>query len=361
MNYIGSKLSLLPFLEESIISVIGTSDLRGMTFCDLFAGTGVVGRHFKQLGCKVLSNDIQYYSYALNQHYIGNHQWMPFNGLLETIPGLDQLPLDRSRQEAVCRYLEGLEGTKGFIYHNYSQGEAPPEEMSRLYFSLSNAMRCDAIREQIEDWYTHEDIDQEEYFFLLTSLLEAIDKVANTASVYGAFLKKLKSSALKPLELEPAHTIINEQSHLVYNMDANMLVKEIAPEILYLDPPYNQRQYATNYHLLETIARYDSPTIYGKTGIRDYSAQKSRYCSKKEVAKAFEELVSNARSKYIFLSYNDEGILSMDQIREIMGSRGKYGHFSKKYSRFKADKASQNRQIKRDNTVEYIHYVVVTS
>ena len=108
--------------------------------------------------------------------------------------------------------------------------------------------------------------------------LEAIDKHANTASVYGAFLKKLKNTAQKIFELRPLNIIINEEEHEIYNDDINNLIKNIKGDILYLDPPYNHRQYATNYHLLETIAQYDEPEIYGKTGLREYQTQKSFYC-----------------------------------------------------------------------------------
>jgi adenine-specific DNA-methyltransferase len=126
---------------------------------------------------------------------------------------------------------------------------------------------------------------------------------------------------------------------------------------LYLDPPYNQRQYATNYHLLETIAKYDNPKIHGKTGLREYGDQKSSYCSRNQVKKAFAELISNAKQKYIFLSYNNEGLMTLDDIKEIMSSRGKYGYFTQEYNRFKADK-DENRDFSSNKTLEYLHYVV---
>lgn len=163
---------------------------------------------------------------------------------------------------------------------------------------------------------------------MIASLLEVVDKHANTASVYGAFLKKLKSSAQKTFDFTPAKLLINDQDHIVYNMDANKLIKQITSDILYLDPPYNERQYASNYHLLETIAKYDNPVIKGKTGLRDYKEQKSEYCSKSSVKKAFADLIQNAKCKYIFLSYNNEGLLSLEDIKEIMSKKGKYGFFT---------------------------------
>jgi adenine-specific DNA-methyltransferase len=188
---------------------------------------------------------------------------------------------------------------------------------------------------------------------LLGSLLESADKVANTASVYGAYLKKLKPSAQKDIEFKN-YQQINKYCHsaIVTNQDANKLIKVIQGDILYLDPPYNQRQYGANYHLLNTIAKYDEFIPKGKTGLREY--EKSKYCNKKSVALEFEELIKNAKFKYIFLSYNNEGLMSMEQVRDIMSKYGKYDLVSKEYHRFKADK-TEKRTHKVDSTIESIH------
>ena len=110
----------------------------------------------------------------------------------------------------------------------------------------------------------------------------------------------------------------------VYNEDINELINKIHGDVLYLDPPYNARQYCTNYHILETIARYDNPEIKGKTGLRNYDTQKSKYCSKRTVKSEFEDLIKKANFKYIFLSYNNEGLMSVDVIKDIMSKYGTY-------------------------------------
>lgn len=353
MNYIGSKLSLLEFLEDSINKVI---DKNCNTFCDLFAGTGIVGAHFKKKGYKVISNDIQYYSYVLNRHYIGNHKELNFAKLVKEIPNLNNIEIE-NRKDFVCDYLSNLKGIKGFIYKNYCLGGTKDKEEPRQYFSDENGMRCDAIRQKIENWKEQDLISDDEYYFLITSLIESIDKYANTASVYGAFLKKLKKQAQYKLIVKPAELIINDQNHKVFNADINEIVEKINGDILYLDPPYNHRQYATNYHLLETIAKYDSPNIYGKTGLRDYNDKKSLYCSNTQVKNTFKDLIIKAKVKYIFLSYNNEGLMTLSDIKEIMSLRGKYGYFTKKYNRFKADK-TENRNYKTNKTTEYLHYVI---
>lgn len=353
MNYIGSKLSLLRFLEESINKVVGENC---KTFCDLFAGTGVVGSHFKKRGYKIIANDIQYYSYVLNRHYIGNHKELNFVKLTKETPNLKNIEI-KNRKSFICSYLSNLDGIKGFIYKNYCLGGTKKRKESRQYFSDENGMRCDAIRQKIENWKKRKLISDDEYFFLITSLVESIDKYANTASVYGSFLKKLKKTAQNSLTIKPAELIINDQNHQVFNEDINKVIEKISGDILYLDPPYNHRQYATNYHLLETVAKYDNPRIYGKTGLREYQNQKSLYCSRTQVRKAFRDLILKAKAKYIFLSYNNEGLMTLNDIKDVMTLRGKYGYFAKEYNRFKADK-TENRIYKANKTIEYLHYVV---
>lgn len=327
MNYIGSKYKLSDFISSSVKSIVG-DDLSDKIFCDLFAGTGVVGRNFKKEVKKVISNDMEFYSYVLNKNYIENHEFLD--------------------NEIYIKELNETNGEEGFIFNEYSEnGKA-----NRLYFSEHNGKKIDAIRTKIEFWKTEKKISSALYYFLLASLLESADKVANTASVYGAFLKKIKKTAQKELILEPAIFEINSHSHEVYNEDSNLLIKKIEGDILYLDPPYNAREYGANYHLLNTIAKYDNFTPKGKTGLRDYS--KSAFCKKKEVEKSFDDLIKNANFKYIFLSYNNEGIMSSETIKKILSNYGKYDLLTTEYQRFRADK-KENRNHKATSTTEYLH------
>lgn len=303
-------------------------DLSGLIFCDLFAGTGVVGRNFKPLVKQVVANDVEYYSYILIRNYIGNYKVLNSKKQLEI--------------------LNNLKGVEGFIFQNYCENG----EEGRLYFSSENGKKIDAIRQQIETWNRKGEITKDAYYFLIASLLESADKVANTASVYGAYLKKLKKTAQKSLVLKPAEFTPTKKSHHVYNEDSNVLIKKIKGDILYLDPPYNARQYGSNYHLLNTIAKYDTFLPKGKTGLRDY--YKSSYCKKNEVKKSFEELIKKANFKHIFMSYNNEGLMSENEVRTIMSTYGKYSLKTTNYQRFKADK-TENRKHKATSTVEYLH------
>jgi len=353
MNYIGSKYSLLKFLETSIDKVAGNDS---KTFLDLFAGTGAVGAHFKKKGFQVIANDFQYYSYVLNRHYIGTRKPLKFKKLGAEIPALKTMKPEH-RADFVCQYLSVLKGRKGFIYKNYCLGGTKGKAYERQYYSDENGMRTDAVRMEIEKWKTRKLVTDDEYFFLLTSLIESIDRYANTASVYGAFLKHLKASAARSMVIKPAEIILSRKRQKVYMQDINQLARKVKGDILYLDPPYNHRQYATNYHLLETIALYDNPKIHGKTGLREYAHQKSLYASRGQVKEAFAELVMSARVKYIFLSYNNEGLMTPQDVKQIMSQRGKYGVFKKEHGRFRADKL-ENRNHKASSTTEYLHYVI---
>ncbi len=344
MNYIGSKFKLLDFLEESIKSVVGCEP---MSFCDAFAGTGTVGVHFKKKGYTVISNDLQYYSYIMIRHFIQNNNDLLFLGLANEF----------QTKEDIFNYLNNLQLNRGFIFNNYSSGGTQTQEFQRTYFSDENAKICDTIRQKIENWKENNKINQDEYVYLLACLIEATDKKANTASVYGAFLKHIKKTANEKIILKPLEIIKSDLPNRAYNQDVNELLQNIYSDIVYLDPPYNTRVYGDNYHILETIAKYDNPEIKGKTGNRTKKV-KSKYSSKIQVKDAFLELIQNINAKYIFLSYNNEGLLSLDEIKEIMSTRGEYGVFEKEYQRFKADK-TENRNHKAKKTIEYLHYVKV--
>jgi adenine-specific DNA-methyltransferase len=328
MNYIGSKNKLSKFIKAEIKKIVG--ETKDKVFCDLFAGTGAIGRTFKLDTKKIIANDVEYYSFVLNRNYIGNHHKIDWHEYLDE--------------------LNHLEGINGFIFKHYCAGSG----CERQYFSDNNGRKIDAVRQKIESWKSTEYITDDIYYFLLASLLEHADAVANTASVYGAFLKTIKKSAQKELWIKPALFETNHAEHEIYNKDANELIKEVEGDILYLDPPYNARQYGSNYHLLNTIALYDNFQPAGKTGLREY--KRSLWCQKGNVQQTFNELIKNAKFKYIFLSYNNEGLMPPETIKTIMSEYGRYDVIETTYQRFKAD-TNENRNHKASETVEYLHFL----
>ena len=190
MNYIGSKHRLSKFIKTTIKDTVG--NLEKMTLCDLFAGTGIIGRAFKNDVAQVMANDIEPYSYILNKNYIGNNENLDYKELIDD--------------------LNNVKPKSGLIYKHYCLGSGS----QRNYFSDENGQKIDAIRKKINLWQQKKIINKNQYYFLLASLLESADKVANTASVYAAFLKNLKKTASKELIIAPAHFECSKNINKVY-------------------------------------------------------------------------------------------------------------------------------------------------
>lgn len=309
MNYIGSKKHLLDFIESTILNEVGS--FNDKVFCDLFAGTGLVGEHFKNKVKKVIANDIEPYAYVLI-----------YNSLLNTT----QFDFKKVNYRA----------KKGFIYEEYAK--------ERSYFSEENAQIIDGIRH----WIEKSSLSKNEYNFYLASLIYSADRVANTTGTYGSYLKNMKFMAKTKLKYLPHKFVVNHKDHEVYNEDANILIKKIEGDILYLDPPYNHRQYGLNYHILNTIVQNKIFKPRGKSGFDDYI--RSDYCKKTEVKNAFEDIIKNAKFKYVFLSYSDDGILDKNIIELIMCKYGNYKKVKCLHSRLRVNQKSKKGQV-----TEYIH------
>ena len=353
MRYIGRKNNLLSHIEAVVLS---NCDQKGV-FCDLFAGTHVVAAHFKKLGFQIISNDLLYVAYVFGRALIQNNDKPTFSQLAN-LPETYSSNLfnEIGNYPKTLNYLNQLDGiSDGFIFNNYCPGG--DNEYKRQYLSDRNGKKIDAIRQQIETWMRDKLISDPEYYILLLSLLEAVSKVTNISGTYAAYLKDWDSRTYKRLKLKPFFPISSDKEHIVYQEDANSLIEQIECDILYLDPPYNTRQYITNYHLLETIARYDNPFVYGKTGLRRYSdSEKSAYCSKSECLKAFASLISKAKAKHIIVSYSSEGIMSEAEIHYILAQKGEKPELIPiDYRRFKSNSSGKlkNKKIVQ----EYLFYV----
>ena len=333
MRYYGCKTKLLDFLSECVAK---TGINHGSIFCDLFSGTTAVARHFKQKGYTVYANDFLEFSYSLARTYIKNNNYPLFEGLHGIVTGVNG---SIGNINKVIEYLNNLKPLKGFIYKNYCPGGTKNLDSPRMYFTDENGIKIDAIRTKIQEWKDKKLISNDEFYMLLTSLIEAIPYVANISGNYAAYLKHWDPRALKSIKLQVPDIPKSKRNNKAFKEDANELIKKIHSDILYLDPPYNTRQYAPNYFLLELIAEgwfNEKPIIYGKTGMRAYEDQKSVYCQKNTVLTAFEDLIQNAKTRFILLSYNDEGIMSEEEIVDILSSRGRVQIFKKLHRRYRS-------------------------
>jgi adenine-specific DNA-methyltransferase len=202
----------------------------------------------------------------------------------------------------------------------------------------------DAIRTKIQEWGKNKLINKNEFYFLLCALIEAVPFVANISGTYAAFLKEWDNRAFKKLTLEVPEIIKSNEKHKVFNIDGlDVLDKVKGIDILYLDPPYNERQYAPNYHILETIAKWDEPSIKGVTGMRPYQEQKSDFCNPLTGVEALGTIIKKGNYKHLLLSYNDEGIIPEDKIINLFDSAGKIEIAEQGYQRYKSHSRGNNK------------------
>lgn len=307
MRYIGSKRYLLneiaEIIEKKTSSKEGESD-NDLVFLDLFAGTNVVAQSLKSK-YKVMTNDKMYFSYVLSRGEVA----------INNIP--DFRKLEQKLGEDVLAYLNKLGDVDhaGFIANNYSPLN---EDCDRMYFTEKNAIKIDHIRSTIEGW-RDQYLDDDAYYYLLACLIQAVPFVSNTSGIYGAYLKQWDNRAHLDLTLKHPAIYDNGYSNSAHNKDANDLVKDVVVNVCYIDPPYNGRQYTSNYHILDTIAYGDTPEITGVTGMRAYTKEeKSLYCSKVNVLAQFDQLIKDVQSEHLIISYSSDGIMSEDDMIDVL-------------------------------------------
>ena len=272
---------------------------------DIFSGSGIVSSKFKEAGYSVIGNDFLYFAYVIGRG----------STALNKVPTFKKLGVDNPINHLNLLKIEDTDISLKdcFIYQNYS----PHDDVERMYFQENNAIKIDIIRITIEKWRKQSLIDDDEYFYLLASLVSAVPYVSNIAGVYGAYLKHWDARTYNEIYLKPPDVITNNANAKFYNENCDTLLPKISADLLYADPPYNSRQYLPNYHILETVARYDYPKIRGVTGMRDYKEQHSDFCVSKNVETAFRSMIEKANVKYIIISYNNEGLLSTETLSSI--------------------------------------------
>lgn len=335
MRFIGCKTLLLDNIKE----VIDEKAKDAKVFCDIFSGTATVARFFKQW-YEVISNDVLYFSYVLQKGTIENDGVPSFIGLKEKYDIED--PVDYFNNLSMEK-MEELPREKRFFQNTY----APTG--GRMYLNDENALRIDYARITVEEWYKDNLLTENEYFYLLACIVEGIPFVSNISGTYGAFHKEWERRSFKKYELYRLDVTTNGKDNKCYNQDGVKLLQSISGDVLYIDPPYNGRQYLPNYHVLETAAKYDYPEVRGVTAQREYENNKSLFCLKTKVVEAFDELMKNAQFKHIILSYSTDGLMSVAEIEEVMKKYGKPDTFKIywiPYRRYKSRQQAEKEQLK---------------
>lgn len=329
MRYLGNKKNLLSEIDNLIKAhCSGNCEI----FCDAFCGTWVVWEFFKNK-YSIIANDIQYYSFILSQAKL-NSPDLKFKNLWLN-------PFDFFNNTKIKE--------EWFIYKNYSP------KWGRMYFSEENALKIDFIRTKLEEWYIENKISDIEYYYLIACLLESVSKVANIAWVYGAFLKTRDPRAVKSMQFLKIDSKETSKKAIVYNDTIENLICNIEWDILYLDPPYTKNQYSVQYHLLETIAKYDAPIIAWKWWLRNTSETSSLWSREWDVHVVFEKIISNARFKHIILSYNSDWLMSKKFIEATLKRYWKEDSYELVKIPYKQYKNHQTWE--KENHYEYLFYV----
>lgn len=332
MRFLGNKESILTEISN-LLSNKGLLQ-KGYTFFDAFCGSGSVAEYFKS-----------YYDIIINDNLTWSVMYTK-GRLCAPMCTFEKLGFDP---------FEFLNTTNsihhGFIYRNYA-----PTETQRMYFTPENAERIDYFRKQIEDWKTADKLSDDEYCYLMACLIESVSDVSNTAGVYGAFLKKWDSRALKKITFnkvdfknEPCNSVT------VFNSKIESIIENVKCDILYLDPPYTQNQYGTQYHLLETLVLDDNPSISKITGSRSTAPMRSDWSKEYKAHILFDRLLAKTQAKYIILSYNNDGLMSKEYIEAVMKRYGKTETYVCKKIAYKK---YQNWKSQNENKhLEYLFFV----
>ncbi|CCG57454.1 site-specific DNA-methyltransferase [Brachyspira pilosicoli WesB] len=365
--YIGNKRRLLPFIENAFLNIL-EEDKNIKTALDLFAGSGSVSRLLKTLNLKVYSNDWEYYSYILNYAHICinekdvKNMFKHTGGVENTINIINNIETINDKDRYISKYYAPLDDNN------------PDLKNERLFYTQYNATRIDIIRHNIEELYKNKAINKKEYYYLLASIIYEGATHTNTSGVFKAFHsgfggrnKDALKRILSPISLKEL-SLYDGIKGEVSMLDANEYVlknKDKHFDLVYLDPPYNQHQYGSNYHLLNTIALWDKPEINreiyingkktDKGGIRkDWVKTKSDYCYKKTAKDAFKNLIDNINASHIVLSYSTDGIIDYDDLISILESKGKLKIVTSEYTKYRGAKRSV---INKTKNVEYLFIV----
>lgn len=319
MRYIGGKTRLLSKIDE----VVSANAPWARSMFDIFAGSGAVSSYFKRKGFRIVANDICHFSYVLQRGGVGINRKPTFEGLgFDAVSYLNALSTD------------GFDDRGCFVLNSFS----PHGSDGRMYFQPENAKKIDVVRQTIEKWRLSGALTDDDYYYLLSSLIRAVPYVSNIAGVYAAYLKFWDKRTYNSIALQAEEVYDNGEENLCMNENFQN-VGNVMCDIMYADPPYNSREYLPNYHVLETISRYDNPPLKGVTGMRPYSEQKSDFCSATKVETAFESLLSKCKCEYAIISYNNEGLMPTHRLEEVCkdyAQPGSYHLYEYPFYRYKS-------------------------
>ena len=338
-RYIGNKTRLLPVLIEFIQEHVPENSI----IADLMCGTASVSEALRRNNYKVIASDIM--TFAVHHARV--------RLTLREPPAFERLGFGSYID--IQNFLNELPPSTGVFFREYGPAGSPSNGTNpRKYFSTENAGKIDSISSQIHFWKSSSLLSEVENSLLRHDLIMASNRVANIAGTYGHYRSTWNTSALAPLKLQPASFLDGYRTdHVVHQGPAESVASKVNADLCYIDPPYMKRQYAANYHIIETLARGDSPEAIGVSGLRPWRDQYSNFCSKEKVRGAFRAIFQNAPTNQFLVSYSEDGLLSEDELLELFVEFGRVSTKKIPYLRFKSNSGGQGGAIN-----EYLFHLV---
>ncbi len=320
-RYIGSKSKILGVVLSKVAELVPPSS----HVVDLMTGTATVAVELRKLGYRVTANDLMTYSYHHAVTGLKFSKLPSFSGARDFIKlhyRATELELYKpTNYDKMIAALSESAPIKGYFWNEFSlSGKPANSSKARNYYSSENAAKIDGIRLNISRLYQANALTKKEYSLLLHDLIMGTNDVANIAGTYGHHLSKLVGRAKEPLKLYPSNLVLQKDTrqHKVIQGYAEEVAPTLSCDLCYIDPPYMKRQYAANYHILETLARGDEPEAIGVSGLRPWRDQYSNFCTKTKIRDSFRKIVSSMACRHFLISYSEDGLLGIDELVDIL-------------------------------------------
>jgi len=334
-RYLGNKTKLTEWIVGEILKIIPA----GSSIADPMCGTAAVSLALAQAGYSVTAAD------ALAFPVIHARSRL----LAKKAPSFEAL----GGYDKALDWLRSIPPVEGYFFKEFGDAGTPANgRQPRLYFSASNAARIDGVRESIRNLGRSGAIDQLEHSLLLHSLILSTNKVANISGTYGYFLKELSRNAQQPISFESLQFEQTPGDHSVLLGPIEKHASNLLVDAVYLDPPYTKRQYAGNYHILETLAQEDEPVAEGDGGLRQWKEQASDFCYRRFAGKAFRKILEQLNVPHIFISYSQDGQVHEDELLSILNEFGKVKIHEQPYNRYRS-----NNKAKEGTLMERLYHI----
>lgn len=336
-RYLGNKTRLTDWIVGKIARVLPV----GSSIADPMCGTASVSLALARAGYSVTAAD------ALTFPVIHARTRL----LAKQAPGFKAL----GGYDKALEWMRSAAPVEGYFFQEFGEAGSPANGRApRLYFSATNAAHIDGIRAGIRKLATSGVLTDVEHSVLLHHLILATNKVANISGTYGYFLRKLSRPALQPLTLDPIEFEWTPGDHVVFQGPVEEHALTLRADAVYLDPPYTKRQYAGNYHVLETLAREDEPVAAGDGGLRPWTDQASDFCYRRNAGQAFRETLERLAVPHVFISYSEDGQVQEDELLSILSDFGKVTLHELPHARYRS-----NDRVKNGSVLERLYHVEV--